>query len=85
MLTKESYGFAISDSLEIINSLYFVDDRAEKLLLETFNAVNRKKNSVEGKLYQYITEYHERAGRLYRKNRRQQPGDDCGSGKRVWQ
>jgi hypothetical protein len=59
MYTTEPFSFAISDSPEIINSLYFVDDRAHKLLLETFHDVNRKKKSAEGKLYEYIKEYPE--------------------------
>jgi hypothetical protein len=57
MLTTEIFSFAISDNPEVVNSPYFVDDRAQNLLLETFQHVNRKKNSVEGRLYEYIKEY----------------------------
>jgi uncharacterized protein YecA (UPF0149 family) len=59
MLTTKPFSFAISDSPEIINSLYFVDEHAQKLLQETFRDVNRKKKSAEGKLYEYIKEYPE--------------------------
>ena len=57
MHTTEPFSFAISDKPDITNSLYDLDDRVQKLLLETFHAVNRKKNSVERKLYEYIREY----------------------------
>ncbi len=59
MTGTEPFNFAITDDPEVINSLYLPDERAKKLLLETFHQVNRKKKSIVAKLYGYINEYPE--------------------------
>jgi uncharacterized protein YecA (UPF0149 family) len=59
MTINQPYDFTVSDDPKIIHSLFQVDERASKLLQETFDDVNRKKKSIEGKLYEYIKEYPE--------------------------
>ena len=59
MTINQPYNFTVSDQPEIFNSLFQVDEKASKLLLETFIDVKYKKKKVEGQLHDYIQQYPE--------------------------
>lgn len=58
MENKNTFGFNISPQ-PFFDSRYNIDERAKKLLEETFFLITKKKKGLEEKLIQYIEEYPE--------------------------
>lgn len=57
MIITQPYRFTITDSPEVIHSLFQVDDRAKKLLQETYDDINSTKKNKESKLLDYVQQY----------------------------
>ena len=57
MTINQPYNFNISDSPEIINSLFQINDRAKKLLQDTYDDINRTNKNKESKLLAYVEQY----------------------------
>jgi hypothetical protein len=58
MENKKTFGFNISEQ-PYFDSRYNIDERAKKLLEETFFLVTKKKKGLEEKLIKYVEEYPE--------------------------
>ena len=58
MANKNTFGFNISPQ-PFFDSRYNIDERAKKLLEETFYLVTKKKKGLEEKLIKYVEEYPE--------------------------
>jgi hypothetical protein len=57
MTINQPYNFTVSDSPEIIHSLFRINDRAKKLLQETFDDIKSKNKNKESKLLAYVQQY----------------------------